>query len=231
MIELYAVRIDAMLSDTQQEQIVRYECISEERRERIKRVKNPQQKKKEVLCELLLRYALYQAYGTKQESIVFDVNPYGKPHIKNLASFHFNLSHAGVWILCGIDDSPIGVDIEWIQPIDFCIAEQLFSPEEKAVLYSAAEAEQIPLFYRFWTLKESYLKALGTGLSNPLSLFTMNLFENEGAELHTEEGGSGWFFKTYQFDPSYFVSVCARHPMFPVQLKVLEVKELLYEIT
>ena len=92
----------------------------------------------------------------------------------NMPALEFNLSHTEDMILCAVTvGCPIGVDVEdTSRPADFLpLARRFFHPAETALLENLS-ADQLPLaFYRLWTLKEAYLKALGAGLTGRLDAF------------------------------------------------------------
>lgn len=94
------------------------------------------------------------------------------------SDLYFNISHSGDWIICAVDNKPVGVDIEIIKVINFKIAERFFSSEEYYALMSQPETIQLKYFYMLWTLKESYIKAEGKGLNIPLFSFCMRMEGN-----------------------------------------------------
>lgn len=93
----------------------------------------------------------------------------------------FNLSHSGDYVLCAIDmegrkDTEIGCDIEKIKSVDLKIAERFFcESESKYILNQHSLAEQYEAFYRYWVLKESYVKATKKGLSQGTKSFEIQL--------------------------------------------------------
>lgn len=105
---------------------------------------------------LLSEYLLYNYFFSNEE---FFYNQYGKPYLKNK---YFNISHADNYLLLGIADEEIGVDM---QKITFKKnVEKLFSEEEQNLLKTAKEK----MFTRYWVLKESYAKYLGVGISKKI---------------------------------------------------------------
>lgn len=66
-------------------------------------------------------------------------------------------------MVCVVHDDTVGVDIESIGPFDLRLAKELFTEEEyQEVLVNE---DSLAAFYDIWTLKESYIKAVGQGLS------------------------------------------------------------------
>lgn len=125
-----------------------------------------------VLRDVLSRYLNCSA-----ADIEFAANAYGKPFVTPAGGTHppeFNLSHAGEVILIGVGGGRcIGIDVEKIRPMADLesVAESQFGPQERAFLDAARSSRREQAFFRCWTRKEAYVKALGTGLSIPLNSF------------------------------------------------------------
>jgi phosphopantetheine--protein transferase-like protein len=91
----------------------------------------------------------------------------GKPQV---AGIEFNLSHSGDLVAYVVSDRPVGIDIERIRSMDLSgIVQRFFAPSEFAAWQNLPQSEQEAAFFRTWTVKEAYLKAIGTGLHTPLS--------------------------------------------------------------
>lgn len=92
-------------------------------------------------------------------------NEYGKPYIKE-NKFYFNKSHTKNLCALIIDDKECGIDIEQIRKYNKKMANKILSNEE--IKYINSKNKKDYFFTLIWTLKESYLKALGTGINVPL---------------------------------------------------------------
>lgn len=95
--------------------------------------------------------------------------PAGAPDLR------FNLSHTPGLIACGVAiGREVGVDVEYVgrQLVHDTIPERFFSTREVADLRALPPEEQVRVFFDYWTLKESYIKARGLGLALPLGQFT-----------------------------------------------------------
>lgn len=152
----------------------------------------------------LKRLELGKALNLAPEEIEFATLEHGKPMIssaQNPNQVEFNLSHAGNYVMLGIDDStPIGVDIEQIKDKDHTnIAERFFHPLEVEQIKNASEPNDC--FFQIWTLKEAVVKALGAGISFGLEKFaveanTAALLEKlptmPGLELDVIESPAGY---------------------------------------
>lgn len=126
---------------------------------------------------VLSRYAPVAPAGWR-----FAQNAYGKPAVCGPPGVLwpcFNLSHTGGLIACAISASheALGVDVEDTSRTSDVleIAHSVFSPVELHALRSLPAAAQRDRFFAYWTLKESYIKARGMGLSLPLEQFTMHV--------------------------------------------------------
>lgn len=128
----------------------------------------------------LLRFVLSQCTGIPPQSFGFEENSYGKPRLKTGVTdipIFFNLSHAGGLTACAVVlDHEIGIDVEdSTRKIDINIANRFFSKQESEVLGQTMEDKKKSVFFDFWTLKESYIKAKGRGLSIPLDKFSFTI--------------------------------------------------------
>lgn len=77
---------------------------------------------------------------------------------------YFSLSHSGDYVAVAISDSPIGIDIEEVKGHKNLIEEKYFSDEERRLMNEDPDGSDVG-FFRLWTLKEAFLKAVGQGLS------------------------------------------------------------------
>lgn len=92
--------------------------ISNEKRERIKRLLNLCDINRTLIGDLLIRSLICQKYKINNEEIKFIYNEYGKPFVQNFSDFHFNISHSGEWVVCATANSNVGIDIERVSDIE-----------------------------------------------------------------------------------------------------------------
>lgn len=182
--------------------------ISTKRRNKINAYLNYIDKLRSLFAELLLRYVLKIEYGISGEQIIFKYNRFGKPELLNYPKIHFNLSHSERFVLCGVGDSAIGVDVESVHDINLGMAELLFSKQEYTAICLKPKDEQIKSFYHYWTLKESYIKAEGTGLSIPLDSFEFRISDECIGMYIMGKEDRKYNFKIYEIGPNYVASVC-----------------------
>ncbi len=141
-----------------------------------------------IVARGLLRIILGRYLKVKPETLAFRYGPQGKPELETNpeSNLCFNLSHSGGVVLYAVTRKrEIGVDIEAIRPLDDMeqIAERFFSANEYAVLRALPAKEKPPGFFNCWTRKEAYIKAMGSGLSQPLDQFDVTLAPGEPAKL------------------------------------------------
>ena len=113
-----------------------------------------------------LRALLGGHLGVDPGSLVFGEGPQGKPEL--LGGPHFSLSHSQDLALCALSPSRrLGVDVEALRPVAEAeaIARRWFTASEMEVYEGARAVRPDEAFFRVWTRKEAYLKALGTGLA------------------------------------------------------------------
>ena len=94
----------------------------------------------------------------------------------------YNFSHSGDYVLCSVymgqakGQIRVGCDIEQMGRADLKIARRFFCPAEYGRIAGGEDAaRQGELFYRYWVLKESFLKATREGLSLGMDTFEIEL--------------------------------------------------------
>lgn len=203
--------------------------ISIEKRKRIDRFHRYEDALRTLIGDILVRCLLCKRLGIKNRELIFGVNEYGKPFLVNDTNIQYNISHSGKWVVCSIDNLPVGIDIEQIKPINMGIAERFFSKEEIKSLMGKDIVERENYFYDLWTLKESYIKAIGKGLSLPLDSFTIRIEENN-ITVHTTHESDNYYFKQYYIDKDYKMAVCSIKNGFPDRMDFINVNELYEEV-
>ena len=129
-------------------------------------------------CRRAVRRALAEITGSRPESLVFGAELNGKPTLlePQNSALVFNVSHTGDWAVLALSQSrQLGVDIETIDPhLDTAgLANRFFAEAELRELAALPPGDQRAAFYRLWTSKEAYMKALGLGMLLPLGSFWM----------------------------------------------------------
>ncbi|UWG97078.1 4'-phosphopantetheinyl transferase superfamily protein [Dehalobacter sp. DCM] len=195
------------------------EYVSQEKKERLRRFVKKEDVKRSLLGEILLRNIVMQ-YGIPNNAIDIRLDKNRKPFIPALNGFYFNISHSNEWVICATGTRPVGADIEWIRQVDLDTVKYVFSPEEYSTYLKLDESERPDYFFRLWTIKESYLKALGVGLNGDLKSITPQI-ESGIITTSTEETA---YFKNYELDRNYWVTVCGFEREFDPEIRCVHIQ-------
>lgn len=121
----------------------------------------------------------------------------GKPYLKDWPGVQFNLSHSGGWGVCAVSAAPVGVDVELVRPLKQDIAKRFFTATEQGYLAHRPPEE----FFRLWTRKESFTKALGKGLTLPMDSFSV-------LDDVLYRDTTAWFFLAHPIEGGYLTVCC-----------------------
>ncbi|PYP91315.1 MAG: phosphopantetheinyl transferase [Candidatus Angelobacter sp. Gp1-AA117] len=142
-----------------------------------------------TIARAMLRNVLGRYLKIRPQQVGFTYGAQEKPDLKpelNPRNFRFNLSHSGEYALLAVTPGlEVGVDIELFRP-DFGtqeIADRFFSPREAQILLALPAEQKVEAFFKCWTRKEAYVKALGGGLSIPLDSFDIAFAPGETPAL------------------------------------------------
>lgn len=159
---------------TEEEYNRTYALLSEDARCRVDRMPTSETKKRTVAGEMLARTAIAAWCGVAEEDVSFAIGAHGKPYAPDLP-VEFNVSHSGDWVVCAVDDRPVGIDVERIRPIDLKVAKRMFTEEELCYVFGHAPTAQdfapcddaavLTRFFTCWTTREAYGKYRGIGLT------------------------------------------------------------------
>lgn len=182
--------------------------LSEDERARAARFVFARDRASFVAAHALLRESLSEHEDLPPGAWTFAQRAHGKPV---LADRHagldlvFNLAHTDGLVACAIGrGGDVGIDVERlrddVRPME--LACRFFSPSEVAGLEACAENERALRFIELWTLKESYVKAIGEGLSHPLDGFSFLLDGSSALRFETAAAGDARAWQFALFAPS-----------------------------
>jgi Phosphopantetheinyl transferase len=165
----------------------------------------------------ILRTLLGSYLGLEPENVKISYGPQGKPFVDSInqnQNLEFNVSHSNEHAVYLFGwDRLVGIDIEHIRPMtdadDF--AKHFFSKRESLLIRSLSGNKKWEAFFKFWTCKEAYLKANGSGLTVPLNEVEIAL-ENDGSAALTSIGGDThqaqhWRLETFNPTADYQVAL------------------------
>jgi len=140
-----------------------------------------------ILSHGILRGLLSYFEEKHPAQLQFSFGMKGKPALRSPSTpTRFNMAHSGGLAVyaftAGID---VGVDLERVRDVPQMEADaaRFFSREEGSDLFSLPPTERTLGFYRCWTRKEAYIKAVGDGLWVPLSSFRVAVRPDKQAAL------------------------------------------------
>lgn len=149
--------------------------LSVERQQKIKARRFEKDRLQALGAGLLLDYGLRE-YGLREREVSMTFKGNGKPYLADYPDIRFNLSHSGSMVMAVFSDREAGCDVERLSQARMSVAQRFFTEEETAYLEAQnSDAERNQMFFRLWTLKESYLKATGEGMRMALNSFRICL--------------------------------------------------------
>ncbi|MBD2859686.1 4'-phosphopantetheinyl transferase superfamily protein [Spongiibacter sp. KMU-158] len=161
--------------------------LSSEEQAQSDQLLNPLQHRDFILNRAMLRSVLAVYGDFTPQTVDFSVNQFGKPQLGDSSAralreaaghdLHFNTAYSAGISICAVARDDVGVDIE-SHPDSagmLAAADDYLSKAELQALRAQPEAGQLAQFFRYWTLKEAWLKARGEGLSVSLQDFSMLL--------------------------------------------------------
>jgi 4'-phosphopantetheinyl transferase len=184
-----------------------------EERERASRFHFEKHRRRFIVGRGVLRLLLGRYLEIAPEAVRFAYGPYGKPSLggeHGASRLRFNASHSHELAVYGfVQEREIGVDVEYVKD-DFQseeIAVRFFSAREVQTLTALPKDERHAAFFRCWTRKEAYIKAIGSGLSHPLDQFDVTLTADEPAALLRDaqdaEAAAQWEMFNLEFAERY----------------------------
>jgi 4'-phosphopantetheinyl transferase len=208
------------------------QMLSEDERERASRFHFSRDREYFTATRALLRTILAGYMDCDPRGLLFCYSDKGKPSLdksfqeklspdKSSSSpvsgtqIEFNVSHSGTTALLAFAHGrALGVDVEYVREDFDCeaVARRFFSDHEVRQLDALAPCEKHTAFFRCWTRKEAYIKAIGTGLSLPLHEFDVSLKpQDEKALLATRPDGTQagrWSLRDIPAGGDYVAALC-----------------------
>jgi 4'-phosphopantetheinyl transferase len=164
------------------------------------------------------RCILGRYLGLAPAQVGIELDRLGKPQLDAATVavdrlVHFNVSHAGSWILAAFARSfPVGIDVECLRGkgVSEGLIEYCMSDRERRTLNTLPKEKQIAAFFKCWTSKEAWLKGLGVGLTLPLKAIEVSIDPDQPAQLLAappELCPGDWRLSTLEFSAPYAATV------------------------
>tara|TARA_B100000686_G_scaffold346100_1_gene431949 strand:+ start:224 stop:955 length:732 start_codon:yes stop_codon:yes gene_type:complete len=190
-----------------------YRLLSSDERDRADRFFQPEIRNRFILARAGLRRLLAWHLGTNPQEVAFAYGEYGKPHLDK-SDLSFNMSHSGEMAIYVVSHGrKVGVDVEFVgrKVSRDQIAGRFFASEEVAALEAMPERERDRGFFTIWTLKEAYLKAQGTGITNALDSFAVRVEGHSQKLLRADDdpdASEKWKIVSVDICVDYVAAVC-----------------------
>jgi 4'-phosphopantetheinyl transferase len=217
--------------------LARYrELLTDDERAREMRFRFASDQHRFLLTRALVRTVLSKYVDIAPDAWRFAPDAFGRPQIQNtdagVAELTFNISHTHGLIILGITHrKALGLDTEhlWSRAASGAVADRFFSPIEANALRELPEAVRRERFFDYWTLKESYIKARGRGMSLGLASFGFDLGQPKRISAwflpEVEDAAPHWQFWQFNPSPDHIAAVCLQrigeHPQQLVMRKVV----------
>ena len=187
------------------------DVLSAYRLERLRRIKPDRQRALSFSAELLLIEALKTLEPPDLPLDIYTLEG-GKPALRHGPCF--SLSHSGDYAVCALSKQPVGVDLQKRQTVKAGLLRLFYTPKQERLFRERygiggcgmLEGEALDAFLREWTVKESYMKMIGTGMKIGFD----RICTDPGKKRVTlaEKEGVFALFREYKAPEGYFLSVC-----------------------
>ena len=153
----------------------------------------------------LLKTAVLREFGIDSDTLTIAKGEHGKPYFSDREDICFNISHSGDFVAAAVGECPIGVDVQVVKKIHYGLVNKFCNYNEKEFISKSENKDRA--FITLWSLKESYVKAIGKGLSYPVSEINFNLEHFDSEAVGEFSNQSGRFYVRDYGD--FVLSACA----------------------
>ena len=161
--------------------------MNSQEREKQQRYRFSHDRHDALITRALVRTVLSKYAPIEPQDWRFIKGDKGKPEVTNCSiPLRFNVSHTKGLIVCAVAlEVDLGVDVEYIKRKTSIlkVANFKFSKQENTELISQLPENRSRRFFDYWTLKESYIKAVGGGLSIPLDKFSFDIKDDDNISI------------------------------------------------
>ncbi|KAE9621145.1 hypothetical protein Lal_00018945 [Lupinus albus] len=208
--------------------------------------------RKRALVSRMLQYALvYDVMEIPFPQIIIKRTLEGKPYLEydefgcKFPNFNFNVSHHGDYVaiasepLCLVGLDIVSFDIpkgETIAEFIRCFSSYFSNSEWDNILNAGTPDDVLIEFYRYWSLKEAYVKAIGSGVTDELS--KVEFSHTSWTDISAKVDGkvmTEWRFWLFELGERHCASIARGHPRSAVMsykstLKKVEFSEDEYHL-
>ena len=229
--DLHVLRLSRFDGQSEAELVEQFGgLLTREERERQARPTIEKRRREVLLTRALVRSVLSGYTGADPLSWRFGAAEHGRPFVEAPAiGFDFNLSHTEGMIVCLVAEVPMpGVDVEFMPrrgQLDE-VAEHFFAASECAALRAQADEHRRRRFFTYWTLKEAYIKAKGSGLTLPLDAFWFDVEQDKptiGFDPRIQDDPAAWRFESLALSEQHLCGIALETRDAPT-VRIIEAK-------
>lgn len=169
-----------------------------------------------LISRVLTKSVLADKLGISPHEVNIQLQPNGKPFVKGSKAIYFNLSHsADVIVLAVTEEGEIGVDVERVnREFEWRRVDSVLAPSEIEWIQENEPIDPFSVYQRFfqiWTLKESYIKCTGHGMSSHLKKLNFHVLSEYIRFLDATKDAQKteqYHFQSYIYDCNFIFSIC-----------------------
>lgn len=213
------------------------ELLSSDEKEQHQRFVRASDRCQYLIARALVRTTLSKYAAVEPADWRFVCNEHGRPEIASPPSpLRFNLSHTAGMMVCAVisGSEDIGVDLEQVlRKVNLMtIAKRFFSAKELESLNILSGEERKECFFKYWTIKEAYLKARGQGMALPLDSVSVMVDQELLVEFDQliEDDPAAWYFALLRPAENYTAALALRNQGRGIsQIRCRQVEPLISE--
>lgn len=172
-----------------------------------------------IASRILLRRILNLYLCCPAKELSFQTGPHGKPYLcpqkNNFPKIHFNLSHSGEFVVLAFSPaSPVGIDIETVRMklrLE-TLVRRFFHPDEYSEFLRLDETSQKDFVFRRWTVREAFLKGIGSGLTISPDSFYVQELPAMFCIKKSQKDYSSWRIEPIPVPDGYYCSIAYQIP-------------------
>lgn len=169
-----------------------YKILSQQEQKKVNKFRFQLLRDRQIVSRGILKQLISKYISTDLEEIEFTYNKYGKPLLcrkLDESNLYFSISHSEyLGMFAFAKGNSIGVDVEKIQELFINLEDVIklcFSDFEKSWFTDVSAKMKNEVFYKVWTAKEAFIKAMGIGLSFPLTNINYKLNSDNDLSFHS----------------------------------------------
>jgi len=177
-----------------------------------------QDRQRNLFGLLLLMRSWHNLFDESLNLENIKTSKFNRPYLPN-SPVDFNISHSGDFVVCVLSaDSRVGIDIEQKKDVDLNDFARTMNSDQWTEIHTSNNP--LDTFFKYWSMKESVIKADGRGLSIPLTEIILD-------KDRVSYDGNLWHLYPFKIDASHNGCVASNNKINDLQLVKVHWKEFL----